>query len=129
MLTMAASPLHIDAHYAQQEMAEGRNVVVGTYVYSLVLGMSVPDISGKAVFNLGVENMRHVLPLHHGDTLYARTLVVAKRLSSSRPGVGIVTVDTRGLNQRDEVVLEFRRSIMLPLRAGAPDPGGARAAG
>jgi acyl dehydratase len=116
MLTMAASPIHIDAHYAQTEMDGGRNVVVGTYVYSLVLGMSVPDISGKAIYNLGIDGLRHVRPLYHGDTLYARSTVVEKRPSKSRPGVGIVTVDTEGFNQHDEVVLEFRRSVMLPFR-------------
>lgn len=116
MLTMAASPLHVDRHYAETEMDGGRNVVVGTYVYSLVLGMSVPDISGRAVFNLGLENMRHVAPLYHGDTLYARSRVVSKRRSASRPTAGIVTVDTEGYNQHGEVVLTFRRAVMLPCR-------------
>src|SRR5262249_42727533 len=70
MLTMAASPLHVDAHYAERELAGGRNLVVGTFVYAALLGMSVPDTSGKAIAALGTESLRHVAPLHHGDTLY-----------------------------------------------------------
>jgi acyl dehydratase len=63
MLTMAASPVHIDAHYAQSEMEGGRNFVVGTFVYSTLLGMSVPDTSGKAAAALGPAELRHVAPL------------------------------------------------------------------
>ncbi len=91
LLTMAASPLHIDAHYAETEMEGGRNVVVGSFVYALLLGMSVPDISGRAIANLGADELRHVAPMHHGDTLYGETRVVEVRRSNSRPGAGILT--------------------------------------
>ena len=114
LLTMASSPLHLDAHYAQEEMPGGQNIVLGTYIYALVLGMSVPDISGRALANLGLEHMRHVAPVHHGDTIYATTRIADRRLSKSRPGVGIVTVDTEGANQNGVSVIEFRRSFMVP---------------
>jgi acyl dehydratase len=120
LLTMAASPLHVDAHYASTEMPEGRNIVVGTYVYALVLGMSVPDISGRAVANLGVEQLRHVAPLHHGDTVYAHSQIVDRRRSQSRPGFGIVTVDSWGTNQEGAKVIEFRRSFIVPCRRRTP---------
>jgi len=113
LLTMASSPLHVDAEFAREHMVGGRNLVVGTYVYSLVLGMSVPDISGRATVNLGLENMRHVAPVHHGDTIYASTLVMDRRPSRSRPGLGIVTVETWAINQDRERVLEFTRSFMV----------------
>jgi acyl dehydratase len=73
LMTMAASPLHVDRTFATKESEFGRNVVVGTFVYSLLLGMSVPDISGRAIANLGLSELRHVAPLFHGDTLYGRT--------------------------------------------------------
>jgi acyl dehydratase len=120
LLTMASSPLHTDANYARQHLPDGRNLVVGTYVYALVLGMSVPDISGRATVNLGVEHLRHVAPVHHGDTLYASTEILDRRPSRSRPGLGIVTVRTRGLNQEGATVIEFERSFMVPLREAAP---------
>jgi acyl dehydratase len=119
LLTMAASPVHVDAHYASTEMEGGRNLVVGTYVYALVLGMSVADLSGRAIANLGLDGMRHVAPVHHGDTLYAWSEVVARRPSASRPGAGIVTVDTWAVNQDDVRVIEFRRSFLVPCRDAA----------
>jgi acyl dehydratase len=118
LLTMAASPIHIDAHYAREEMPGGSNIVLGSYVYALTLGMSVPDISGRAIVNLGLEHMRHVAPVRHGDTIYAWTRVVARRRSRSRPNVGIVTVDTWAVNEHDVRVLEFRRNFMVPCRGG-----------
>lgn len=116
LLTRAASPVHTDAHYAQTEMESGRNMVVGTFVYALLLGMSVPDTSGKAIAALGTDGLRHVAPLFHGDTLYGETTVLEKRVSKSRPGAGVVTIETRGYNQERVLVCEFRRSFMLPVR-------------
>ena len=61
MLTMAGSPLHVDAHYAKTQMPQGKNIVVGTYIYALLTGMSVADISGKATVSLGVKELNHLL--------------------------------------------------------------------
>jgi acyl dehydratase len=118
MLTMAASPLHIDRHFAATEMPDGRNIVVGTYVYSLLLGMSVPDISGRAIANLGLSELRHLAPLFHGDTLYGETEVLGTRLSASRPAEGILTVRTDGFNQDRLKLCTFTRSVLLPVRPG-----------
>ena len=88
LLTMNHHPLHLDAHYAEGSTQFGRNVVVGNYVYSLLLGMSVPDVSGKAIANLEIESLRHVAPTFHGDTLYGETTVLDKWESTleGRPG-------------------------------------------
>ena len=119
LLTMAASPLHLDSHYAAQEMPEGRNIVLGSYVYALMLGMSVADLSGRAVASLEVECLTHLAPVHHGDTLYAWSQVLDRRRSRSRPRTGIVTVETWGQNQDDVRVIEFRRTFMVPCRGDA----------
>lgn len=116
LLTMAASPIHVDAHYARHELEGGRNLVLGTYVYALVLGMSVSDLSGRAIANLGLDGMHHTAPVHHGDTLYAWSRIADRRVSRSRPDVGIVTVDTWAVNQDDIRVIEFTRSFMVPRR-------------
>jgi acyl dehydratase len=116
LLTMAINPLHTDVHYAETEMEGGRNIVVGTYIYALLLGMSVPDISGRAIANLGAEQLRHVAPFHHGDTLYGMTEVTGVRPSQSRPGAGVLTVDTTGTNQDGVVVCTFTRSLLVPRR-------------
>ena len=108
LITMNHHPLHIDAWYAETQTQFGKNVVVGNLVYSLVLGMSVPDVSGAAIANLEVEELRHKMPTFHGDTIYAETKVLEKRASESRPDRGVVTVEIAGLQPAR------RRGVLLP---------------
>ena len=115
MLTMNHHPLHNDARYAASTQF-GRQVVAGPLIYSLVFGMTVPVVSGKAIANLATTDMQHTRPVFHGDTLYARTEVLEVRESKSQPDRGIVTVKTQGLNQDADVVLEFTRAVMVPKR-------------
>jgi acyl dehydratase len=121
LLTMNHHPLHSDVHYAETKTQFKRNVVVGNLVYSLALGMSVPDISGKAIANLEVESLLHKNPTFHGDTIYAQTKVLDVRESESKPDRGVVTVETRAFNQRGEEVCYFRRKVMVPKRSAMPD--------
>jgi len=120
MLTMNHHPLHSDAWFAEHETPHGRNVVVGNLVYSVVLGMSVPDVSGSAIANLEVEELLHRAPTFHGDTIYAETRVLSRRPSESKPDRGVVTVETKAFNQRGEEVCHFRRRVLVWTRAGAP---------
>jgi acyl dehydratase len=124
LLTMNHHPLHLDAHYAQETTDFKRNVVVGNYVYSLLLGMSVADVSGKAIANLEVESLRHIKPTFHGDTLYGETEVLDKTPSRSKDDRGVVYVETRGYNQDGTVVCIFRRKVMVPTRAYGDERGG-----
>ena len=120
LLTMNHHPLHLDAHYAATSTQFGRNVVVGNLVYSILLGMSVPDVSGKAIANLEVESLRHVAPTFHGDTVYGETTVLEKRESTGKDDRGVVTVETRGVNQDGTLVCVFRRKVMVWKEASAP---------
>jgi acyl dehydratase len=113
---MAGSPLHIDSNYASTDMSDGKNLVIGTYIYALLTGMSVTDISGKAVASLGVKELNHVAPVFHGDTLYASTEILEKRVSQSNPKNGILTVRTTGRNQDAKEVCSFIRSVLLPIK-------------
>jgi itaconyl-CoA hydratase len=115
LLTLNTNPIHFDAEYAAGT-EWGRLLVDSTFTLALVTGLSVTDLSERAV-NLGWREVRLPAPVYAGDTIRAETEVVSKRESQSRPGRGIVTVQTRGLNQRDEVVIEFERTIMVPLAA------------
>lgn len=124
LLTMNHHPLHLDANYAASATEFGRNVVVGNYIYSLLLGMSVPDVSGRAIANLEVESLRHVAPTFHGDTIYGESTVLAKVESKSKADRGIVTVETRGINQDGTCVCVFRRKVMIPKRSYAGRHGG-----
>jgi len=116
LITMNHHPLHLDAHYAEERTEFGRNVVVGNLVYSLALGMSVPDISGKAIANLEIESLKHENPTFHGDTIYAETTVLEIRESSSKPDRGVVQVETRAYNQRGQRVCVFKRRVLIPKR-------------
>jgi acyl dehydratase len=120
MITMNHHPLHTNAWFAEHETVHARNVVVGNLVYSVVLGMSVPDVSGSSIANLEVEELTHKRPTFHGDTIYAETRVLGKRESKTRPDRGVVTVETKGINQRGEEVCYFRRQVMVWKRDGAP---------
>ena len=76
MITMNHHPLHTNEWFAEHETVQGKNVVVGNLVYSLALGMSVPDVSGSCIANLEVESLLHRSPTFHGDTIYAETRVL-----------------------------------------------------
>ncbi|WP_101256994.1 MaoC family dehydratase [Streptomyces barkulensis] len=114
LLTMNHHPLHMDTNYAEKTTDFGRNVVVGNYIYSLLLGMSVPDVSGKAIANLEIESLRHVAPTFHGDTVYGETTVLDKTPSRSKSDRGIVHVETKGYKQDGTLVCVFRRKVMVP---------------
>lgn len=120
MITMNHHPLHTNAWFAEHETVHGRNVVVGNLVYSVVLGMSVPDVSGAAIANLEVEVLTHKKPTFHGDTIYAETRVLDVRESKSRDDRGVVTVETKGFNQHGDEVCYFRRKVMVWKRDHAP---------
>ena len=112
LLSMNPNQLHFNQEYgARTEF--GRRLVNSTLTLSIVTGLSVSDISQNVVANLGWDEVRLPHPLFIGDTLYAKTRVLEKRESKSRPKVGIVKVETQGLNQDGTVVISFKRTIMV----------------
>ncbi len=113
LITMNHHPLHINDVYAGNSQQE-RNVVVGPLVYSLALGMSVGDVSGKAIANLATDELRHPAPVFHGDTLFCESEVLEVKESRSKPDRGVVRVQTRVLNQDGTLVAEFKRSVLVP---------------
>ena len=115
LLTMNHHPLHTNLDYAGENQ-HGKILVVGTLVFSLVVGMTVPDISGKAIANLGYEDVKHLAPVFINDTIYARTRIISKRPSKSKPDRGIVYVETIGYNQNGVDVISFRRNVLIKKR-------------
>lgn len=110
LLSMNQNPRFIDRHFAPD------CPVVDALVFSLAVGMSVADTSGKTIANLGFEFARFETQLRVGDSLYAETEVLEKRESESKPDRGIVYVETRAFNQRGERVLVLRRRFLAPKR-------------
>jgi acyl dehydratase len=124
LITMNHHPLHINDVYAGNSQQE-RNVVVGPLVYSLALGMSVSDVSGKAIANLQTQELSHPAPVFHGDTLFVESEVLEKKESRSKQDRGTVRVHTRVYNQDGTLVAEFKRLVLVPRReAGAPPAEG-----
>ena len=120
LLTMNNHPLHFDAVYAAKSEF-GRPLVNSCLTLSIVVGMSVSDVSYKAIGNLGWNDIKLPAPVFAGDTLYAESEVLAKRESKSRTTQGIVTVRTRGTNQDGKVVISYERTILVPKRGHAVD--------
>lgn len=113
LLTMNHHPVHLSLEHVKDHQ-HGQILVVGTLVFSLVVGMTVPDISGKAIANLGYESVNHLGPVFVNDTISAKTTVLDKRESKSKNDRGIVYVETIAYNQNNDPVLSFRRKVLIP---------------
>ena len=112
LLTNNNNEVHYNSEYAREGLY-GRRLVNSCLTLAIVTGLSVAGISRNAAANLGWDEVRLPEPVFEGDTLRARSTVTGVRPSRSRPDVGIVSVHTEGLNQRDEVVISFDRNVMV----------------
>jgi itaconyl-CoA hydratase len=117
-LTMNTNQLHFNAQFAKAAGFE-RTVVNSTLTLAIVTGLSVADTSENGGVNLEWTDIRLTRPVFVGDTLWSESEILALRRSRSDEGVGIVSLRCRGINQRREVVCEFRRAFLLPTRARA----------
>lgn len=112
LMTMNHHPVHTNKDYAGKNQ-HGKILVVGTLVFSLAVGITVPDVSGKAIANLGYEDIKHLNPVFINDTIYVRTKVLSKRESKSKNDRGIVYVESIAYNQDGVDVLSFRRNVLV----------------
>ncbi|MRX64312.1 MaoC family dehydratase [Maribacter luteus] len=112
LLTMNHHPVHTNLEYVKNHQHK-KILVVGTLVFSLAVGITVPDISGKAIANLEYEKVKHLAPVFINDTIYAKTEVLDKWLTKSNTTRGIVYVETIAFNQKEEPVLSFRRKVLI----------------
>lgn len=115
MMTMNHHPVHTNLDYSKSE-EYGEPLVVGTLVVSIVVGMSVPDISGKAIANLEYNEIKHLGPVFINDTIYARSKILDKRKSESRDDAGVIRVETIASNQKNEDVLKIERTFLVKLK-------------
>jgi acyl dehydratase len=115
LLTMNQNPLHIDATYSARTEF-GQPLVNSCLTLSILVGLSVNDVSYRTVANLGWNDIRLTAPVFAGDTIYAESEVLAKRESKSRPTQGIVTVRTTGTKADGTVFMSFERTILVPKR-------------
>jgi itaconyl-CoA hydratase len=108
-----AAPIHIDAHYSSKTVW-GRILVCGGVTLNIVAGMTVRSTSGLTVGNLGLDEVQFENPVFVGNTLYAETEILDRRLSKSRPENGIVTCRTSGFNEEGKHVVRFTRTFLVP---------------
>jgi itaconyl-CoA hydratase len=118
-LTMNTNPIHFDGAYAARTEFKKR-LVNSCFTLSLVTGQSVIDLTMNAVANLGWDEVRLPHPVFEGDTIHARSEVLAARESKSRPNAGVVRVKTTGVNQDGATVIEFTRTFMVWKRGHVP---------
>jgi itaconyl-CoA hydratase len=119
LLTMNTHPAHFDYEFSKKTEF-GKPLVVSPFTIALMTGMSVSDTSGKAIANLGWDEVRMTAPLFVGDTLYAESEVLEKRKSKSRPDQGIVTFRTLGKNQDGKTVSSYKRTVLVWKRGHGP---------
>lgn len=115
LLTMNAHPMHCDAAFASKSEF-GKLLVSSPLSLAVIVGMTVNDVSAKAIANLGWKDIQLLAPVFAGDTLYAETQVLDKRESKSRPTQGLVTVHTTGLNQHGNKIMTFERTFLVAKR-------------
>jgi acyl dehydratase len=118
-LTMNPAAVHLDAE-ACKSSPYGKPLVNSVFTLGLMVGLSIYDTThGTTIANLGWEDVRFPKPVFIGDTLRVETTVLAKRLSQSRKDSGIVTLEHRAFNQRNEEVGSCRRNALMMTRPAA----------
>jgi acyl dehydratase len=115
LLTMNHHPVHLNEDYAEKTQ-HGKILVVGTLVFSLAVGITVPEVSGKAIANLEYEDIKHINPVYVNDTIYVKTIVLDKWESKSKKNRGIVYVESTAFNQHQIDVLRFKRKVLIPFK-------------
>ncbi|GAA3769870.1 MaoC family dehydratase [Microbacterium kribbense] len=112
-LTMNTQALHLDAAFSATQPF-GRRLMNSMWTLATIVGASVTQITqGTLVAQLGLSDIAFGHPLFAGDTLYCETEIVAKRLSKSRPGQGLVTMTHTGRNQDGTVVATATRVALM----------------
>jgi acyl dehydratase len=111
-LTHNTNSIHFDAVHAGRTQF-GQILVNSAFTIALIMGMTVPDTSENAAANLAMTDISLPSPVFAGDTLWAESEILDKRDSKSNPDVGIVSMRCRGINQRQQVVIEYRRTFMV----------------
>jgi acyl dehydratase len=118
-LSMNPQALHVDAAFSATQPF-GRQLVNSMFTLATLVGLSVAHLTrGTLVANLGFTDVRFPAPVFHGDTLYAESVVLDKRLSRSRPTAGVVTMEHTGRNQDGTVVAVAVRQLLMQRTPGA----------
>ena len=113
LLTHNNHPIHLDAHYSETATRHGKLLVVSSYLFSVLLGISVADMLPKATRHLDFESLHHSAPVFHGDTIYGESTVLSKELPKEDGATGVVSFETRGYKQDGTLVITFKRRVAI----------------
>ena len=119
LLTHNNHPIHLDAHYSETATRHGKILVVSSYLFSVLLGISVADMLQKATRHVDFESLHHVAPVFHGDTIYGESTVLAKEIVREGDATGIVSFETCGYKHDGTLVITFRRRVAIRRAAHA----------
>ena len=112
LLTMNHHPIHLDKFFSGKSLFK-KQIVVGTYVFSVVVGMTVKDLSINAIANLGYDKVEHLKPVFLGDTLYVTSRVISERKSKKSKKQKVIGIETFAKNQKNAKVISFTRHILI----------------
>lgn len=112
MLTHNTHPIHMDAHYAKTATKHGKVLVVSSYLYSVLLGLSA-DIMKKVAKHIEFDSIRHVAPVFHGDSIYGESTVLAREPLQEGSSAGVVLFETRGHKQDGTLVISFTHRVAV----------------
>jgi acyl dehydratase len=119
-LTMNGQSLHLDAAWSATQPF-GQRLMNSMFTLATMVGSSVGQLTeGTIVANLGFSEVSFPHPLFHGDTMYSESTVLEKRLSKSRPGQGIITLEHLARNQDGVIVARAVRSTLVWCEGAQP---------
>ena len=84
--------------------------------FSVAMGLAMQDCGENALAELGMDNIRLLHPVVHGDTLYAYSEVLETR-DGDQEDAGIVTFRHYGVNQDDKTVFTGERTMLIKRRS------------
>jgi acyl dehydratase len=115
-LVLNTAQAHFNEHVMSGSALGDGRLVFGLITGSIVIGLATEDTAEHAVAEIGLDRMRFTTPVHHGDTLYAFTEVVAKN-DTDRDDAGLVRFKHWGANQEGTVVFETERTVLVKRRS------------
>ena len=106
LLTMNHHPIHLDKFFSKKSRFK-KQIVNGTYVFSVVVGMTVKDLSINAIANLGYDEIRHHGPVFLGDTIYVTSKIISQRKSKTN-SKKIIGIETYAKNQKKKKLFHLK---------------------
>jgi len=107
-------PLHLDTNYTKKTTQFSKNIIINNYIYSILLGISIPNINNKTITNLKIESLHHIAPTFHNNTIYNKTTILNKRENTNKNDHNIIHIKTKNYKQNNTLIYIFHHKIIIP---------------